>query len=237
MKSKIEYEMNKAFLKVMGEELESKEDYRTKMLENNEILGLIMPVNRTIDGEKISYYDVTDKESLFNYMIKRIADKEEIENLFRSIYRISKNLKEILIDEDNLLLDPELIFRNMRTGEYEFICVPKREGYEKEDTKKLLQFIMTRIDNTDEVLVETVFDLYNKSETSILKISVIYEQFSLAFKSDEIVCEEEEFEQIEEEKAKKRRKIYIPSWEEIGAYGLCILGIILIGVNLYRSFL
>lgn len=237
MKSKIEYEMNKAFLKVMGEELERKEDYRTKMLENNEILGLIMSVNRTIDGEKISYYDVTDKESLFNYMIKRIADKEEIENLFRSIYRISKNLKEILIDEDNLLLDPELIFRNMRTGEYEFICVPKREGYEKEDIKKLLQFIMTRIDNTDEVLVETVFDLYNKSETSILKISVIYEQFSLAFKSDEIVCEEEEFEQIEEEKAKKHRKIYIPSWEEIGAYGLCILGIILIGVNLYRSFL
>lgn len=227
--------MNKAHLFVSGDEFESENDYRARMLENNEIKNLIKQESKVIDGAHEFYYDVTDRESLFNYMIKRIADREDLRTLFRSIWRLSESLKELLIDEENIALDPELIFRNMRTGEYEFICIPRKNG-ENEDIKKLLQFIMTRIDNSDEQLVDTIFDIYNRVETSVVKYSIIYETIQKALQTEEIISLEAEV--IEEEAStEEKRRFYIPSPIEVCAYMLCLLGIAIIGVNLYRTFL
>lgn len=235
MKNRMVYEMNKAHLYIAGDEFESQNDYRARMLENNEIKNIIQPESRIIDGEKEIFYDVTDRESLFNYMIKRIVDRENIKDLFRSIWRFSESLKELLIDEENIILDPELIFRNIRTGEYEFICIPKKQG-NNDDIKKLLQFIMTRIDNSDEQLVDTIFDIYNKTDSSVIKYSIIYETIQNSLMSEEMVDIEAE-EDKEEVPSDMGRRIYIPSLIEACAYGLCLLGIVIIGVNLYRSFI
>ncbi len=235
MTNRTVYEMNRIHLYIDGEELEPQNDYRAKMLESNEIKNLIQQESREVDGHKEIFYDVTDRESLFNHMIKKIVDREDIKDIFRSIWRLSEALKELLIDEENIILDPEYIYRNMRTGEYEFICIP-RKSEETDDIKKLLQFIMTRIDNSDEQLVDTIFDIYNKVETSVVKYSIIYETIQKELKSEEMICPENE-SQEEVIYNDEKRKIYIPSLIETCAYGLCLIGIVIIGINLYRTFL
>lgn len=237
MKSRITYEMNRVNLILTDEIIEITKDYRIKMIENNDIHGLIKQETRLIDGDVERYYDITDKESLFNFYIKKIVDRNDIIELFRSIKNMSEELKDVLIDEKNIILDPEYIFKNIRTGEYEFICVPRKDDYKSDELKILLQFVMTRIDSTDQNLVDAIFDIYNKTDTSVIKTSVIY---GLLIESL-MVLETENIEETEdiiiEEKQTDLKHIYIPSLAEVGAYGLCIIGIIIIGINLYKSFL
>ncbi len=235
MQIQMMYELNHTYMVVSGEEIEKCEDFRYKMLSANVIKGLLPLEFRRINNEKRIYIDVTGKESLLNLMNVRRAGTEDIKELFDSIYLISGEMQRFLIGETDVIMRPEMIFKNLTTGDYEFICIPliEEENSLNEGMKALMHFLLMHINENDESLVNTMYQINDMYETGKPKFSLVYEFFV----EETRVEEEEEEAPVEKEYEEKKFSSYIPGLKEILALALCISGIVLVGVNLYLSWL
>lgn len=237
MKIQMIYELNHTYMSVSGEEIENFEDYRFRMLEMNEIKELLPLEIRSINNEKRIYVEVTGKENALNYFNCKLANREEVKKLFDAIYMISEYMGRFLIYESDIILRPEMIYRDIETGNYEFVCIPlKEDEHENEGMKALVQFLMMHLDNSDDKLVMGVYSVNDMYLASTPKFETAYDVFTRMTK-DEIVIEPEPEEEIVCEEIIERKKrfgLYFPTLKELGAFALCLLGIVLLGYNLYR---
>ena len=230
------YEINNTYMAINGDEIETVEDYRHKMLQKNSIRNVLSPEMRTINNEKKYFVDISGKESLLTRYGLRVADRQEIRALFEGIYCVIENAAKYLISESDIAFRPELIFRNPVTKQYEFLAIPfKDDSNGKEGMKELLQFIMAHLDNSDEKLVNAVYWIHAMYCEDNPKFSVAFEFFI-----NEIKEEPEPIEEVPEESEIFSNNIllqnyrYIPGLKEIGALSLCLGGLVLLGMNLYR---
>jgi len=230
------YEMNHTYIVVSGEEIEQTENYRYRMLSANNIPCILPLEIRIINNEKRIFVEITGKESILNLYSTRSADRSDIKKLFEAIFEISNLMAKYLIEETDIIVSPEMIYKNLLTGEYEFICIPLIGESSKENggMKSLLHFLILHLDNNDEQLVTALYTINEMYETGKAKFSLAYEYFIEETMEEDIVEEPETYEEIVE---KEKRNIYIPTLKEIFATSMCILGILLIGYSFYSSLL
>lgn len=236
MKYQMIYELNHTYMVVSGEEIEQGEDYRYRMLASNILKGILPLEIRRINGEKKIYIDLTGKETVLNFYNMRKLTRSEIRKLFEAIYVTSEEMERYLIGESDIILSPEMIFRNAATGEYEFVCIPlvEEEDGKNDAMLSLLHFIMMHIDNEDEKLVNAIYSINDMYENGNARIAIIYEYYveETEEEAHEIIIDEKE-----EDEPVKKKKRYRPSLKEVGTLGLGIAGLILVSVNLYLSFI
>ncbi len=251
IQSKKIHELNHNYLIISGDFAEKSDDFRYRMLLSNCIDGIIPMQIRVINGKRELYFDVTDKESLSDYYEIKQAEREDVQDLFRQILKVSTGIERFLIDEGNLIMRPEMIYRNLKDGSYEFICVPKdREEGENEPARDLLRFLMGKINTSDEVLTECVFGMYDMTSFGNVNFSTLYETLTGELRGVQIsdvnaeksVLQEPECDPVTEsfkestgEVPELRRKhpVYIPSLKEFGAAFMCLLGLFLIGISVF----
>ncbi|MBR6004197.1 MAG: hypothetical protein IK068_05700, partial [Lachnospiraceae bacterium] len=203
----------------------------------NDIKGILPLQVRSINNEKRLYIDVTGKESILNYFNCHMATREEIKNLFEAIYVITDGIARFLIRETDVILRPEMIFRNLATGEYEFVCIPLKEDESEnknEGMKALLQFLMMHLDNTNASLVNAIYTISDMYEKGNPKFSLCYEYFTEETHEEpkeEVTNEEEVITEI----TTPRKKVYVPSKKEIMAGTFVVVGILLIGYYIFLS--
>lgn len=255
IQSKKIHELNHNYLIISGDFAEKSDDFRYRMLLSNCIDGIIPMQIRVINGKRELYFDVTDKESLSDYYEIKQAEREDVQDLFRQILKVSTGIERFLIDEGNLIMRPEMIYRNLKDGSYEFICVPKdREEGENEPARDLLRFLMGKINTSDEVLTECVFGMYDMTSFGNVNFSTLYETLTGELRGVQIsdvnaektvvrdpVVEtvNEPLKEMHGDSVEPRSKfpVYIPSFKECGAVFMCLLGLFLIGTNIYMSIL
>lgn len=249
------YELNHTYVALSGDGVKIEEDYRHKMLISNIIPGTLKPQYRQINNEKRMIFDISDKESLLNYFVSRTFTRQEVKSLFEAIYLVSTTLSKYLLEEGNILIRPDLIFKDVRNGKYEFICVPvKEEETEgKESIKNLLSFLITHLDNEDESLVRNVYGLYDMQEYGRLRYTTLYESTVKSLKDNRDIVDEmldEAAKQYEELKAnepaiedsktaliKKKFERLFPTRKEIIVLCISVIGMLLIGLYLYINML
>ncbi len=206
--------------------------YKIKMLSENEIKGILPVETRRINDEKQIYIDITGRESLARYFESRLADSDEIEKLFGALYHISLEAERFLIEEEDLLLSPEMIFKNYITGDFDFICLPGEKENNCCGMKELIRCLLMHLDNTNERLVKVMYSISQMYECSNPKCRVAYEYFcEEAFEKENVVETEEEL------KDDTKLGIYIPSFKEFLAAFMCLAGVSLLGINLYIRLL
>lgn len=238
MQIQMVYELNHTYMIINAEEAAKADDFRYRMLRANNIRGVLPFEIRHIDNKDKLFVDVTGKESLYTSINYREANRDELRRLFEAIYVISSAMSKYLIDEPDIMMSPEMVFRDVKTGEYEFICIPRENiSSENEGMKSLLRFIMMHLDNKDEKLVEAVYAMNDLYETGIPKFSVAYDMFAEKVKEEAIPdIVEVPVEEVLVER-KKKRKPYIPTFWEIAAAAMCLFGLVLIGYNMYLSMI
>ena len=209
-----------------------KSGYKIKMLSENEIKGILPVETRRINDEKQIYIDITGRESLARYFESRLADSDEIEKLFEALYHISLEAERFLIEEEDLLLSPEMVFKNHVSGEFEFICLPVDKENNRSGMKELIRCLLMHLDNANERLVKVMYSLSQMYECSNPKCRVAYEYFCEEAYEKEIVTEPEE--ELPED---TKPDIYIPSFKEFLAAFMCLAGVALLGINLYFRLL
>lgn len=233
------YEINNTYMSVDGSEIETDEDFRHKMLQNNRIKNIIVPETRIINNESKIYIDISGKESLLNRFGTRPADRQEIRALFEGIYCVIENASKYLLSESDIVFRPEMIFKNPLTKEYEFTVIPlKDKANGKEGMKELLQFLMTRLDNEDEKLVNAVYGIYEMYSDENPRFSTAFEFFVNETREEpEQIPEEAEETDFFSNNILFTKYRYIPEFKEIVAFSLCVSGLVLLGINAYWSML
>jgi len=241
MQIRMVYEINKTFMVVDGDEIEKCEDYRHKMLSRNTIWNVLSFEERHINNERILYFDITGKESLLNHFNKTKATRVEIKKLFDALYIADIEIGKYLISEKDLIIRPEMVFIDLCTGKYEFICIPLKEDIETGENGigNLLKFLMMNLDNEDEKLVNTIYSLNDMTEKAVIDFTRIYEFFLEGIKEETkqeenipCVVEEQELRPVETE---DKRYYYVPCFREVLALSFCLVGLILTGLDIYNS--
>ncbi|MBP5152899.1 MAG: hypothetical protein ILP13_08315, partial [Lachnospiraceae bacterium] len=218
------HELNHTYLIITGSSIEKTDDFRYRMLLSNCMEGVIPMQIRVINGEREIYFDITEREPAAEFYKSRQAGRDDIKSLLEAVFRVSSNIEKFLIDEGNLIMRPELIYRNVKTGGFEFICFPGndlKDGEKEEPAKELMRFLTGCVDTSDELLTECIYGLYDLAAFKNVKFATLYENSMGEMKETKLSEEPPEEERPENWESvlppEKARKIYIPSLKEWGA--------------------
>lgn len=169
-------------------DISNEEDYSVCMLQANSIDGIIKPEPRTIDNKVLYYYDITSKQSIDTIFVKNAINYEQLKQLFKDLSEVVEQAYEYLLNENDLVFEPEHIYIELTKGRANVGYLP---GYNKDLGKQivsLIEFLMNKVDYNDKEAVFYIYNLYaacrdegfsfnnllsairdNKSEQSMIK--------------------------------------------------------------------
>lgn len=135
-----------------------------KMLEKQEIEGLLLLEQKQIDNKKLLYYDITGKQSINNILEKTTLSVNALKILCSGIIQAIEMAYEYLLPEDDFILAPDFIYQDIVSGK-PFLCLYPGYGINiKDQMGQLMEFLMNKVDYNDREAVYLVYRLYAVSK-------------------------------------------------------------------------
>ncbi|WP_408069776.1 DUF6382 domain-containing protein [Butyrivibrio sp. JL13D10] len=165
--------------------------FQYKMLENNQINGLLPFTLRNMDECYYLYFEIDKKQSIKNRYCRKKMTYEAIVHFFEDYIRASKSLGDYLLDPCHIVLSPEAIFEELSTGNFSFIYDP---GYEALENQSFLENLMEYADMEDEkgskLIYKLLDSLYDGSELDISFVENVLEEEKNEGEKERFVIEE-----------------------------------------------
>ena len=184
------------YVRVCLEEKPEEKRYQYCILSRGGIKGLLPCSLRYIDGEAYLYYDITSKQNLVQFYQKGSIKREWVLDFVESLRVLQQELGRFLLQESNVIFEPQHIFQDLERNVFSFLYMP----YYSEDNQflKLMGFLVEKADYEDEILVETIYKMYEQVEKNgdiylqeqIFKDVKVLESTEKKFKRPESVAEE-----------------------------------------------
>ena len=137
---------------------ESREDYQSVMLRENDIPGILKTEVRHVDGESHYYYNISGKTSFGTLHEKIKLDCRVMQRLVQAILDVTQELKGYMLDGNCLLLEPEYIFCDQ--DNFYFCYYPAKRRDTKQDFHKLTEFFVREVDYRDEEGIHLAYTLH-----------------------------------------------------------------------------
>lgn len=174
--------------------------FQYRMMISTSINGLLGCRTRELNGSSYLLYDISSMQSLSSLYAEKKMDFSMFYQLIYSLDRTVKNMKEYLLEGDNLLLYPEFIFQELDTKEINFICYPCVDDATNDSAKKLYDFLLSVINHDDEALTEMIYQLFERveEEDGLPWIEDLYKKLSEVHekREQERICELKEAGEI-----------------------------------------
>lgn len=139
---------------------EAAQSYQMQMISRNKIDGLL-PCQLRTEGETEScWYEISSKQSLQHIFAASEINYEELKNLLTGIYIILQKLEQYLLQNACLLLEPEYIYMDMEQRKIYLVYLPQYEGNSFTAIKHLAEYILSRVNHTDEQAVKLAYHFY-----------------------------------------------------------------------------
>lgn len=183
-------EFGKNYILVEYEEKEYS-SYRTNMILNNNVKGLLACKKGIDSNNPVLMYDVTNRKTL-KECVK--ITYEDIKLLFQSITSVINQAERYLLDEKYLLIDPQYIYTDFDLKEFYFLYIPceniinKRQGAFDNPFYSLADFLIEKIDHKCEKSVDMAYQFYKMSKERNFSIRLFSE---IVIKEDKIHREEQ----------------------------------------------
>lgn len=142
------------------QEVLSGSDYQIHMLMENRIGGLLPCCLKKINGKSRYFYDITSRQSMENIYEKERIGEQEIRMLLKGLYRALKEVKRYLLEENKVLLDPQMIYMDVETKEPLFCYLPVYEGDILTSFGKFTEYILRHLDESDPQAVLLGYEIY-----------------------------------------------------------------------------
>ncbi len=203
-----------------------KEDYKLRMIQENEIDGLL-ELSSCGGDEKSKYcYTITGMISMRDKYEQKMLQSEDILQILMDFLEAMRSMKKYMLDPESLLLYPEVIFYG--EGQWKFCCLPQRR---KELTKSfhvLTEYFIQKTDLRDATGVMLAFELHKSTFYKHFELETILEKY-MEKNSEEDWEEEEDSYYVEEQiytlddegpipgkdiKEVKEEKNYVTSWQK-----------------------
>lgn len=137
--------------------------YETRMLLNNAIPGILKTELRCIDQTDLFYYDITSKKSITSYCENRSLNHTELKKILTGILKIIDNSGEFLLSENDFIIDPDYIFIDNGTQDLGLCCLPGSGEKIQKQLRKLMEYLMNKVDYKDEGAVVLIYAMYKES--------------------------------------------------------------------------
>lgn len=141
-------------------EIRQGESFEEKMICENSIRGLLACSLRYEDDRKEYMYDITSKQSLSQLYEERMISFADLRKIVTSLVAMKSTLEEYLLSENNLILEPSLIFEDSEQRIPYFVFYPYYDGNIEDSLALLSTFLMERTNHEDEEAVKLVYGLY-----------------------------------------------------------------------------
>ncbi|MDE7321563.1 MAG: FHA domain-containing protein [Lachnospiraceae bacterium] len=135
-------------------------DYRTRMILENRIPGLLPVTHRQINGESRYYYEINSLQSLDRLYNKSEIRYDELKKLLSACVDLFDRLEEYLLDGSQIIMKSQFIYLDVEKMEPYFVCYPEYEGDVRLAFMTFVDELLTRIDHTDERAVMLGYQVY-----------------------------------------------------------------------------
>lgn len=195
MEIDIKKEGNKKSLTIKDFKIEEN-DFKTQMLLNNHISGLLQVKVNTVNNKSEIVYDITGLVSMRNLFDRKRMTQQDLLKITRALKELSNELHKYLLKIEDVNLVPENIYYNKSQEKYYFCYVP---NYEEDLIIKLKDFysqLLDYVDYNNQEAVRVAYGMQRITSEDDFSIDDIL-TFGLENKTDEE--EVEEVWDIEEE--------------------------------------
>ncbi len=115
---------------------------------------------RYIDGEAFLYYDITSTQNVTQLFAEKVIGREWVRDFLWGVRQMQQELDRFLLEENNIIWQPEHIFQDLEKNDFFFLYMPYYEG--DNGLEELMDYFVEHIDYADEALVEFVYNAYEK---------------------------------------------------------------------------
>lgn len=160
MKAEYKRDLKSNYLVLEAKEEKTDEDYTVRMVEQNQIPGLLLFHRSRMDGRLYFNYEITGKQSICSLFEKRYLGYSDIVFLLTGIGEYLDTFQKYLLDPEKLLFDPQFLFTEPDFRKIWFCYAP---GMEHEAPVLLLaEFILKRLNHQDGKAVALGYRFYGK---------------------------------------------------------------------------
>lgn len=139
------------------------DDYRVRMLLENNIRGLLPCVVRNRNGENMFYYDITSRQPMTHIYGKNSMDESDIRTFLRGLFRTLEELKKYLLDAGMLVLEPQMIYMDIETREPAFCYLPGHHGDIAGAFRELTAYLLENLCQRDRQAVLLGYEIYREA--------------------------------------------------------------------------
>ncbi|MCP1102448.1 hypothetical protein M2454_000944 [Aequitasia blattaphilus] len=174
-----------------------REDYQIKMIRLNKIEGLL-PIRGIGWGTKSQYsYKVNGKVSMGGIYERGKVKAEDINSFAKNVLCLMDDLEKHLLDINKLLFQKDYIFYGRERFYFCYYPPCNREVYE--EFHELMEYFVKHIDYNDEIAVEKLHFLYDKTREENYDLEELLKQSIGMEKSEEEEIPIQEISYIDEE--------------------------------------
>ena len=164
-------------------EAEPADPISARMAELTAPAGLLRMERRETEAGQEYRYAIDGLKSLENSLATGRLEAAEIRDLMHSLYRVSNELKEYLLDPDRLFLEPGLIFRGRE--DWRFCYDPSRQEDFFSQLQKLSRYLLKKCDHGDEETSHIAYELFRVCHEDNFSFTQIWEALELPPPSEE----------------------------------------------------
>ena len=163
-------ELNHSYMVLPCQDKDMAERYDYRIMQHNRI-GRLLPCSlRYLDGEELLYYDITSRQPLARLYESRRMKAADLERIIRDTAAVQAQLGEYMLDESGVLLEEEVIFADVETGELYFAFYPGGLQTGKQYVE-LADFFLEHIDHGQEQAVNLAYEFYKLSKADYFVLS------------------------------------------------------------------
>ncbi|MCI8669274.1 MAG: FHA domain-containing protein [Lachnospiraceae bacterium] len=177
---------NFMIIKLPFEEL----SYKLKMIEKNEISGLLKMKYTILDEEIVLKYNISSKIAIRDLYSKEKIKINQLRVLIQGIVDVWKLIPNYLLEADNIILTDDMIFIDLNLDKI-FLCYCP--GYKKDlymAFHDLIQGLLLSVDYNDVTAVEVIYKVNewcNIEYNEIDKLKKIVEEEYIPARSEDII--------------------------------------------------
>lgn len=151
------------------------------------------------NGEKYLWYNITGKQALDAVLETETLSYDMLCNVLNGIYEAVQQLEGMLLPAQSILLSAESIFVDYRTRQISFCYYPGNPMPLPEAFRTFMEYLLTRLDHSDERAVKAAYDIYGQSSAGGVELKELKSLLLMPYEKDEAKTEPEGLDDTEPE--------------------------------------
>ena len=165
------------------------------------------------NGEKYLWYNITGKQVLDAVLETETLSYDMLCNVLNGIYEAVQQLEGMLLPAQSILLSAESIFVDYRTRQISFCYYPGNPMPLPEAFRTFMEYLLTRLDHSDERAVKAAYDIYGQSSAGGVELKELKSLLLMPYEKDEAKTEPEGLDDTEPEEPEVYAAVGQSKWD------------------------